>query len=106
MRWLDSISDSMDMNLRKLLEIVLLSMGLQRTGHDLVTEQPQQPHYTDMCVYGTTGGSQSPFPMKALMSCLLDKFVERLECSLGMDFVLYGNPEMRFLRIFFNGTRI
>ena len=106
MRCLDSINDSMDMNLRKLLEIVPLSMGLQRTGHDLVTEQPQQPHYTDMCVYGTTGGSQSPFPMKALMSCLLDKFVERLECSLGMDFVLYGNPEMRFLRIFFNGTRI
>ena len=96
----------MDMNLRKLLEIVLLSMGLQRTGHDLVTEQPQQPHYTDMCVYGMTGGSQSPFPVKALMSRLLDKFVERLECSLGMDFVLYGNPEMRFLRIFFNGTRI
>ena len=80
--------------------------GIQRIGHDLVTEQPQQPHYTDMCVYGMAGRSQSPFPMKALMSCLLDKFVERLECSLGVDFVLYGNTEMRFLRILFNGARI
>ena len=47
MRQLDSITDSMDMNLSKLREIVevrgmpgmLLSMRLQRVGHDLATEQ-------------------------------------------------------------------
>ena len=46
MRWLESITDSMDMNLNKLQEMVkdreagvLQSMGSQRVGHDLATEQ-------------------------------------------------------------------
>ena len=45
MRRFDSITDSMDMNLSKLQEIVkdrspgvLQPMGSQRVGHDLVTE--------------------------------------------------------------------
>ena len=42
MKWLDSITDSVDINLSKLWEIVKdRGAWLQRVGHDLATKQQQ-----------------------------------------------------------------
>ena len=55
MRWLDGITDSIDMNLGKVREIVrdretglLHSMESQRAGHDLANEQQQQEFLNDL----------------------------------------------------------
>ena len=54
MKWLDTITDSMDMNLNKLQEIVedrkpgvLQSMGLQTVGHNFTGEQQQLSGWRD-----------------------------------------------------------
>ena len=72
MRWLDSITDSMDMNLSKFQDIVkdrgvwcAAGYGSQRVGHDLATKQQQQQHSLGI------SAAAVPSHILLLMDCLL-----------------------------------
>ena len=80
MRWLDSITDLMDIKLSKLYEIVeegepgvLQSMGSQRVTHDLANEQQLLTDDNTIYWMGRTGdGKQEQGLRRKIKNCILD----------------------------------
>ena len=75
MRWLDSISNTMEMNLNKLQEIVkdregwyAAAHGAQRVGHNLATEQQKQQLFPEyhLNIFALTGMSTNMYFLLAV----------------------------------------
>ena len=126
MRWLDSIMDSMDMQLSKLQETVrieetgmLQSMGSQRVGHDLVSEEEEEQKQQKYLLWG--GVSFAPFFELSLLiflpffiyldnSTLSGVFCRYFVCDLSshsLDAVFsktraFNFDEVQFIHYFFH----
>ena len=126
MRWLDSINNSMEMNLSQLWEIVKdrgawcatvrgVSVESQRAGHDLVTQQQQKQldfgqgwgYCFTFCRYpnqnlcfnmSPQGGSNGPRRFVVLLLQLLSRFSRVRLCGTPQTAAHWAPPSLGFSR--------